>query len=203
MRGGLLRRRVGVGSARHAAGRAAPPRRARPRILAAEREPLRAQAETGHAVRHVLLQRVEEAHLVDCLYLSVSLSLSHAEIGPIAIVFAGASRRRRRDLFGSRVSVLEFARIDLEAMGRRERKNTSNFLRDSFYGRIDSPPIRGAPLPSSSSSSSVAALRTRANRDRLKSSPSPSSPRRHVSSPRFRPRFAASSGTQIRLLLFY
>lgn len=203
MRGGLLRRRVGVGSARHAAGRAAPPRRARPRILAAEREPLRAQAEAGHAVRHVLLQRVEEAHLVDCLYLSVSLSLSHAEIGPIAIVFAGASRRRRRDLFESRVSVLEFARIDLEAMGRRERKNTSNFLRDSFYGRIDSPPIRGAPLPSSSSSSSVAALRTRANRDRLKSSPSPSSPRRHVSSPRFRPRFAASSGTQIRLLSFY
>jgi len=32
------------------------------RILAAEREPLRAQTEAGHTVRHVLLQGVEETH---------------------------------------------------------------------------------------------------------------------------------------------
>jgi len=32
------------------------------RVLAAEREPLWAQAEAGHAVRHVFLQGVEETH---------------------------------------------------------------------------------------------------------------------------------------------
>ena len=74
MRGGLLRRRIGVGGARHAPRRAAPSRRAWPGILAAEREPLRAQAQASHAVRHVLLQRVEEAHLVDYLYPFLSFS---------------------------------------------------------------------------------------------------------------------------------
>ena len=155
MRGGLLRRRIGVGGARHAPRRAAPSRRAWPGILAAEREPLRAQAQASHAVRHVLLQRVEEAHLVD--YPSMSLSISHAEtmIGPI--VFGGASRSRRGwDLL--RGPVL-FARIDLEATGRREREKkqlelSSRFFSSTRHGRIDSPPIRGAPLPSFLPSSS-------------------------------------------------
>lgn len=100
MRGGRLLRR-GIGGARHASGRAAPPRRARPGILAAEREPLRAQAQTRHAVRHVLLQRVEEAHLS----LSLSLSLSQAETvlrdNPIVIAFLNARQREEGIIVGS------------------------------------------------------------------------------------------------------
>lgn len=46
---------AGVGRRGDAAGGAAPAGAARGRVLAAEREPL-------HAVRHVLLQGVEEAH---------------------------------------------------------------------------------------------------------------------------------------------
>ena len=89
----------------------------------------------------------------------IPFSLSHAEtmIGPIAIVFGGASRSRRGwDLL--RGPVL-FARIDLEATGRREREKkqlelSSRFFSSTRHGRIDSPPIRGALLPSFLPSSS-------------------------------------------------
>ena len=58
----MLRGGVGVGGGGDASGGAAPSGRVGRRVLAAEREPLRAQRQIRHAVAHVLLQRVEEAH---------------------------------------------------------------------------------------------------------------------------------------------
>lgn len=62
MRCGLLRGGVGVGGAGDASGGAAPSGRVGRRVLAAEREPFRAERQIRDAVAHVLLQRVEEAH---------------------------------------------------------------------------------------------------------------------------------------------
>lgn len=62
MRGRLLRGGVRVGRPGDASGGAASSGCAGSRVLSTEREPLRAEAQARHAVAHVLLQRVEEAH---------------------------------------------------------------------------------------------------------------------------------------------
>ena len=73
MRSGLLRGGVGVCRARDASGGAASSWRAGRGVLAAEREPLRAEGQIRDAVAHVLLQRVKEAH---CWYAWKKINLA-------------------------------------------------------------------------------------------------------------------------------